>query len=74
MDLYIAGHIIEDREEDPGPVWDILGVFDLDYLAEQACYDDTCFVGPLELNQVLPKEILQWPGAYFPKNEQDERG
>lgn len=69
MNVFIAGHIIEQNES--GIIWDIVGAFSTAKEAEHACYDDHCFIGPLVLNEPLPKEIINWPGSYFPKTTKD---
>ena len=64
MKVFIAGRAIKMCPE--GIVWEVLGAFSTPTKAEAACYDDTCFVGPLEMDEQLPKETMDWPGLYFP--------
>jgi|GEM_PF-1507829 len=68
MQIFVVGHVID--KCDAGVVWDILGVFSEKNKAELICYDSNCFVGPLEINKPLPKEIIDWPGCYFPISNQ----
>lgn len=52
------------RDDDEGG-WQFLGVFSTEAAAVARCtkpeYD---FVGPVELDAVLPEEVLVWPGAF----------
>lgn len=64
MEIFVVGHVIGVCEDKTA--WDVLGVFSCKNRAEAACYDPRCFVGPLTLDQELPREILDWPGCYFP--------
>lgn len=52
--------------------WEFQGVFDQKSMAENACKDDRHFVGPVNLNEMIPDEPRIWPGAYYPKT--GERG
>ena len=70
MQLYVTGHIIEETDE--GIIWDILGIFDTEDQAVDACYDISCFVGPVELNKSFPREIIEWPGCWYPFNQEGE--
>lgn len=65
--IFLVGHIIKETED--GTIWDVLGAFETAAEAEAACYDERCFVGPLTLEEVLPTEIIEWPGAYYPQKE-----
>jgi len=62
MELWVVGKVVfEDRQR-----WEIQGVFDNEALAVAACRDEWYFVGPVVLNEVLPHESVEWPGAYYP--------
>jgi len=57
-------------------VWDVHqgsfgGVFEDKELAIAACYSDGCGVGPAILNEVGPKEEVDWPGFWFPRMEEE---
>ena len=57
-------------------VWDtddnmFVGVFNDKELAIAACYSDGCGVGPAILNEVGPKEEVDWPGFWFPRMEEE---
>jgi hypothetical protein len=47
--------------------WEFQGVFDDKQKAVEACRDCTYFIGPVRLNEKLPDEMKEWPGAYYPK-------
>lgn len=47
--------------------WDLQGVFSAESLAAAACVDATFVIGPVMLDEALPYETVDWPGAYFPK-------
>ncbi len=62
--VWICGkHISHD---DNGTVWDFQGVFSTEEQAISACKDDNYFIGPTEMNVVLPEEKIIWPGCYYP--------
>ena len=48
-----------------------VGVFNDRELAIAACYSDGCGVGPAILNEVGPKEEVDWPGFWFPRMEEE---
>jgi len=58
--LWIVGRVTELGD------WQFQGVFDTEEAAVAACKDETWFVGPVALNEELPEEAMDWPGAYFP--------
>lgn len=60
MELWIVGQWKE-------PVWELAGVFESEELAIAACRDHTYFVGPAELNVLLPHDTEEWPGCRYPK-------
>lgn len=60
--LWIAGRVI-----DEGGLWEILGVYDCEILADQACHDSSCFIGPIILNRKMPVETIEWPDLYYPR-------
>lgn len=59
--LYIVGMCCEA----PG-AWEFVGVFDSVAGAEAACTDARYFVGSATLNERVPDDSLEWPGAYSP--------
>ena len=63
--VYVVGKVWRDGSKQ----WEIQGVFSTEAQAQAACFqndDVACFVGPLELDAVLPREKITWPGAYYP--------
>ncbi len=67
-EIYVTGRVIN-RAEHNGKgvaVWEIQGVFTDPESAVAACIDHTWFVGPLNLNEPLPLETIDWKGLVFP--------
>lgn len=54
--------------------WQFQGLFDSQQSAEDACRDDSYFVGVCELNELLPHEKVPWKDAWYPKLETREEG
>lgn len=69
--LYVAGHIVAEHPD--CSAWDLLGVFSNSGKAESACYDESCFVGPVLLDKPYPERFVEWEGAYFPNLQQEKR-
>jgi len=69
MILWVVCRINEKPEEHNDHTWDLIGVCSTEDLAVQACGDDNYFIGPMELNEILPKESVPWPGSYYPTKE-----
>jgi len=60
--MWLAGqHIRED-----GLDWEVMGLFETEQLAFDACINWRQFIGPLEVNKRLPDEAIKWDGAYYP--------
>lgn len=59
--VFIVGRI------DGNGSWDFQGVFETEQLAIAACRDETYFIGPAIVNEVLGHDTEDWPGAYSPK-------
>ena len=68
MNLWIVGRTNSAKEiaEHNGHTWDLIGVCASEELAVDACKDESYYIGPIKLNEILPKEQLEWIGAYFP--------
>ncbi len=49
-----------------GNTWEFAGVFSSEELAIAACRDEHYFIGPATVDQQLPHEPFDWPGAYYP--------
>ncbi len=47
--------------------WKFQGIFDSEDKARGACGDRNYFIGPATLNEALPPDPIEWPGAYYPK-------
>ena len=49
--------------------WSLAGIFEDKKEAEDACIDETFFVGPTVMNKILtPYGInIPWPGGYYPR-------
>jgi len=65
--VWIVGRDNEKPEEHADQTWDLIGVCSTEELAVEACTDVHYFIGPIELNKILPKELVPWPGTYRPK-------
>jgi len=52
--------------------WEFQGVFRTKDLAINACKDENYFIGPAVMDEPLPDEELDWPGAYYPKEKREE--
>lgn len=59
--IWVVGRI---RKKRP---WEFQGVFWTKKRAIAACEDETYFIGPATLNEILPRDTRVWPGAYYPK-------
>ena len=59
--VYVVGRLHEDEE------WELRGIFFDSPKAESLCERADDFVGPVEIDKVLPSEKGEWPGLYFPK-------
>lgn len=68
MELFVVGKHV--AETTCGHVWEFQGIFESILKAEEACLNESYFVGPCELNQSIPDESREWPGAYYPKASQ----
>lgn len=53
--------------------WALIGVFEDEQVAREACVTDWHFVGPIILNERLPEEPQDWPGSYYPLYQQNHR-
>ena len=63
MKLWVVGKVNKKNHRQ----WEFQGVFDDMGVAEDTCKDESWFVGPVTLNQVIPDETIVWPGAcYYP--------
>jgi hypothetical protein len=68
MKLLIVGKSIDDQKG-----WEFQGVFDSATLAIESCRTEHYFIGPAELNEVLPDESSGWAGAWYPKLEAEPK-
>jgi hypothetical protein len=67
MDLYVVGKVFGMSQV--GYLknnWSFEGVFDSRDKAINACKNNTYFIGPVKLNEVLNERIIEWPNAYYP--------
>lgn len=51
--------------------WELLGIYDNEKTALQRIKTHNDFIGPVELNQDLPNEIVDWPNLLFPIEAQE---
>jgi len=70
MKLWIVGKILN---PDTGcDIWEFCGVFDTEEKAVAICKTEDYFVGPADLNFIVPDPTVDWPNAYFPLIEEDK--
>lgn len=60
--LWIAGYATDENATD----WYFQGVFDTEDAAVAVCKTELHFVAPAVLNEVLPDEVEDWEGCYYP--------
>lgn len=65
--LWLVGKLIPNEDYTKWNTWEVQGIFDTEEAAKAVCSTPCHFVGPLFLNEVLPDESTEWPGAYSPK-------
>lgn len=70
-ELWIVGKSLDGGT---GDAWEFQGVFDTEMEAIVACRADEYFIGPVTLNESLPHEAAEWPGAYYPRLERRPQG
>jgi len=44
----------------------VVGIFSSKARAIKACYNEMCWIAPLEVNRAAPREPTAWPGACYP--------
>lgn len=54
--------------------WSLLGVFSEESLAVKRCTQEFDFIGPIALDEILPEEIIEWVGGYYPNIKNDTVG
>lgn len=59
--VWLCGKVVKD-----GDMWNVQGVFTSEELAIAACRDEYYFIGPVVVDESLPDEPVEWPGAYYP--------
>jgi len=71
MKLWIVGRIndLEEIEDHQLHTWDLIAVCSSEEKALMACTDENYYIGPIAMNQILPKEQVEWKGSYFPKRK-----
>jgi hypothetical protein len=67
MNLFVVGEHTSKVGKDEA-AWSLLGVFDTEEKAVNACRKRNHFVGKVGLNERLPDERMDWPGIYYPKD------
>lgn len=62
--LWVCGKILSGKDDH----WAIGGVFSTEEAAVAACHvEGEYFIGPIQLDQVIPDEPTDWQGAYIPR-------
>lgn len=67
MKIYVVGKWVERVGE--RVVWEIQGVFSSAEKAVAVCNSPEWFVGPIELDELVPEGNRPWPGCYYPLDE-----
>ncbi len=63
--MWLIGKVVSVHED--GYCWEIIGIVETEEMAVAACLNETYFIGPMVLNEILPNEKVDWPGCYYPK-------
>ena len=67
--LWVVGRLnsAEEIKKHSGHTWNFIGVCTTERDAIDACKDADYFIGPVRLDKMLPHEIVEWVGCYYPK-------
>lgn len=71
MRLFVVVRNINKKTDGLVDDWEVCGVFSDEEKAISVCRDESCFIGPINLDEVLPEETVSWPGCYYPKARQE---
>jgi hypothetical protein len=63
MEVWVVGKLLSRDQRH----WEFCGVFSSEQRALEACTTGQHFLGPATLDQRLPDETGEWPGAYYPE-------
>lgn len=70
--VWVVGEVIDNNNL--GSIWEIIGIFNDEKDAIEACTQWNHFIGPIPMNTRLPiSRSTDWPGCYFPKLEKATR-
>ena len=58
----------EHKYETPTSQWEIIGIFETEYQANEACKTLTQFIGPIEMNKPEYNQV-KWEGSYYPRHD-----
>jgi len=53
------------------PAWEFQGVYLFEQSAVDACKDETYFIGPVIVNEMITGGSLLWPETYHPLSRKD---
>jgi len=62
MTLFVVGEINKKNPDE----WSFCGIFDSEKKAVSICKTEEHFVGPIELNHILPDKIIPCTDGYYP--------
>ena len=65
--VWAVGKYITECEH--GFAWEMVGVFNNEKKAIDACIKESYFVGPLEIDKPFPDMTVPWKGAYYPSEK-----
>ena len=46
--------------------WGVMGIFETEDEAKAICKDWRYFIGPINVGEVYPEDVIDWKGAYYP--------
>jgi len=66
LKCWVVGQALKDQDGSYGRAWVFRGVFSTEVAALRVCDNPACFVGPATMDEALPEEVADWPGAFYP--------
>jgi hypothetical protein len=63
IDIWIVGKVTDHAHGG----WELQGVFSSEEKALAACRGKNDFIGPVRVDVELPRQRLDWVGAYYPR-------
>ena len=60
--VWLAGEYKGERQ------WEIIGIFETEFQANEDCKTLTQFIGPIEMNKPEYNQV-KWEGSYYPRHD-----